>query len=82
MEKERRPGRRARTVAPSLERDIIGLENPLHGSDDPASGGRARELPVLPCRNTVILPAMLAPLFIDREPALKAVEAEIGRAHV
>lgn len=34
-----------------------------------------RELPVLPVRNTVILPGMVLPLFVDRDPALQAVEA-------
>jgi ATP-dependent Lon protease len=34
-----------------------------------------RERPVLPVRNTVILPGMVLPLFVDREPALQAVEA-------
>ena len=78
MEKERRPGRRARTVAPSVEHNPIGRDDPLHSSDDPASNGVGRELPLIPLRNAVILPEMVAPLFIDREPALKAVEAAMA----
>jgi ATP-dependent Lon protease len=81
MENERRPRRRARTVAPSLESDFIGLDDLRHGSDDHAAGGLARELPVLPVRNTVLLPHMVAPLFVEHAPALNAVEAAAALDH-
>jgi ATP-dependent Lon protease len=37
-----------------------------------------RELPVLPVRNTVLLPRMVVSLFVDREPALRAIEAAMA----
>ncbi|HEX2348357.1 MAG TPA: endopeptidase La [Ktedonobacterales bacterium] len=80
MENERRPRRRARTVTPSLGSDFIGLDDLRHGSDDPADG-LARDLPVLPVRNTVLLPRMVAPLFVDQAPALNAVEAATAIDH-
>ena len=33
------------------------------------------DLPVLPVRNTVVLPHMVVPLFVDRAPAVHAIEA-------
>jgi ATP-dependent Lon protease len=52
---------------------------PAAGSMTAPPGARAigmsvRELPVLPVRNAVLLPNMAVPLFIDREPALRAIE--------
>jgi ATP-dependent Lon protease len=81
MESNRRAGRRSRHIAPSMESDFIGLDDPRHGADDHSLGGLTRELPVLPVRNSVLLPRMVAPLFIDREPALKAVEAAMAVDH-
>ncbi len=81
MESNRRAGRRSRHIAPSMESDFIGLDDPRHGADDHTLGGLIRDLPVLPVRNTVLLPHMVAPLFIDREPALKAVEAAMAVDH-
>ncbi len=81
MESQRRPGRRARHIPTSAGSDFIGLDDLRPGADDPASSGMTRELPVLPVRNTVLLPHMVAPLFIDREPALKAVEAAMALDH-
>ena len=37
-----------------------------------------RELPVLPLRNTVLLPNMVVPLYIERDAALRAVEAALA----
>src|SRR5690349_7131522 len=45
------------------------------------AGGAPIELPVLPVRNAVLLPHMALPLFIDREPALRAVEAAMAHDH-
>jgi ATP-dependent Lon protease len=81
MESNRRAGRRSRPIAPSMESDFIGLDDPRHGADDHSLGGITRDLPVLPVRNSVLLPRMVAPLFIDREPALKAVEAAMAVDH-
>lgn len=36
------------------------------------------ELPVLPLRDTVMYPHMAAPLFVGREPSMKAIEAAMG----
>ncbi len=46
--------------------------------DSAQPGGVIRELPVLPVRNTVLLPNMVVPLFVDREPALRAIEAALA----
>jgi len=37
------------------------------------------EVPVLPLRDTVMYPHMAAPLFVGREPSMKAVEAAMGQ---
>ncbi|MEO7002535.1 MAG: endopeptidase La [Ktedonobacterales bacterium] len=50
-------------------------------SSDGAPLAQVRELPVLPVRNTVLLPNMVVPLFIDRDPALKAVEDALAQDH-
>ncbi len=47
-------------------------------SDERSLGTTPVELPVLPVRNTVLLPNMVVPLFIDREPAISAVEAAMA----
>ncbi len=36
------------------------------------------ELPVLPLRDAVMYPHMAAPLFVGREPSMKAIEAAMG----
>ncbi len=36
------------------------------------------ELPVVPLRDTVMYPHMAAPLFVGREPSMKAIEAAMG----
>jgi ATP-dependent Lon protease len=70
MEKRPRPARRIRQARVS---DSVRHEQVAHVTHE--SVRTARELPVLPVRNTVILPGMVLPLFVDREPALQAVEA-------
>ncbi|HEX8983650.1 MAG TPA: endopeptidase La [Ktedonobacterales bacterium] len=75
MESQRRPSRRSRAVASPGGSDFIGMDDLRMAGDDNPPEYTSRELPVLPVRNTVLLPHMVAPLFIDREPALKAVEA-------
>ncbi len=37
------------------------------------------ELPVLPVRNTVLLPNMVAPLFVGRDSSLRAIEEAMAR---
>ncbi len=37
-----------------------------------------RDLPVLPVRGTVVLPDMVVPLFVDRDPALRSIEAALA----
>ena len=69
MEKQHRPARRVRRIHSEQSEGIATvLDDPLE------SGALSRELPVLPVRNTVLLPNTVVPLFIDREPALRAVE--------
>ena len=70
MDKRPRPARRIRQARVS---ESTHGESLPHGRSH--SRQMARELPVLPVRNTVILPGMVLPLFVDRDPALQAVEA-------
>jgi len=37
------------------------------------------ELPILPVRNTVLLPNMVAPLFVGRDSSLRAIEEALAR---
>jgi ATP-dependent protease La (Lon)-like substrate-binding protein len=73
MDSQRRPGRPRRNQARDdvLAGDMLsGDAGAVEESDLP---GAPRDLPVLPVRNTVLLPHMVVPLFVDREPALRAV---------
>lgn len=70
MDKRPRPARRVRQARVS---DAMGSD--ITASDVADSMRIIRELPVLPVRNTVILPGMVLPLYVDRDPALQAVEA-------
>ncbi len=38
----------------------------------------AAELPVLPVRNTVLFPHVVAPLFVDRDRSMRAIEDSMG----
>ena len=71
MDNTRRPARRSR-LAPDTARS---------DANDLSPNGVMRDLPVLPVRNTALLPHMIAPLYIDRDPALKAVEAAVAVDH-
>ena len=70
MDKRPRPARRIRQARVA---DTMRSEHTSHSVVD--SAWAVRELPVLPVRNTVVLPGMVLPLFVDRDPALQAVEA-------
>ncbi|MBF6590507.1 MAG: endopeptidase La [Ktedonobacterales bacterium] len=69
MDTHDRPIRRVRRVRSTSPR---GHE--LAAVEQGAPSVSVRELPVLPVRNAVLLPNMVVPLFIDRDPALRAVE--------
>jgi ATP-dependent Lon protease len=43
------------------------------------SAARVDDLPVLPVRDTVLFPHVVAPLFIDRDRSLRAIEEAMGR---
>ncbi|MFI5272760.1 MAG: endopeptidase La [Ktedonobacterales bacterium] len=81
MENRPRAARRPRRV-----RAAAGGLRPLHLTDvldgDPTSSPECRDLPVLPVRNTVLLPNMVVPLYVDREAALSAVEAAMDADHM
>ncbi|HEX8997721.1 MAG TPA: endopeptidase La [Ktedonobacterales bacterium] len=81
MDRQHRPGQRARRIAASEGSDFLGLDDLCDDADAHDADGSIRELPVLPVRNTVLLPHMIAPLFIDREPAVKAVQAATDVDH-
>ena len=48
-------------------------------SDETASPEEILELPLLPTRDTVIFPHMVAPLFVGRERSIRAVETAMAR---
>src|SRR5215831_12927725 len=79
MDSARRPARRTRRPR-AAALDALGV---LMDAESPPAGlmrqAAPRELPVLPVRNTVLLPRMVVPLFVDREPALRAIEAAMAR---
>ena len=68
MENHDRPTRRVRRVRTSSTGPCVA------GDGTAAAALSVRELPVLPVRNAVLLPNMVVPLFVDDEPALRAVE--------
>jgi len=86
MDKPRRPIRRIRnaesvrdTIDDPTSDEFAPLRNSARSLTNESAaamraGAQVRDLPVLPVRNTVLLPNMVVPLFIDREPALRAVE--------
>jgi len=43
-------------------------------SDDPAGGGEARVVPLLPLRDIVVFPHMVVPLFVGRRRSIQALE--------
>jgi ATP-dependent Lon protease len=77
MENRHRPVRRPRHVRTSGQTDLERRAT-RGGLREEEVGALARELPVLPVRNTVLLPNMVVPLFVDREPALRAIEAAMA----
>ena len=40
------------------------------------------DLPVLSVRNTVLIPNMVAPLLVTREPSIKAIEEAMNKDHI
>src|SRR5579859_7204374 len=75
MDNRHRPIRRPRRVRSAVLQDM-DIAAPHEDEAEHASHARTiRDLPVLPVRNTVLLPNMVVPLFVDREPALHAIEA-------
>jgi len=81
MDSQRKPTRRARRTSPHVTGDFLGIDDPRSGADDVSADGVTRDLPVLPVRNTVLLPHMVAPLYLNLEPALRAVEAAVAVDH-
>jgi ATP-dependent Lon protease len=76
MDHPRRPSRRIRSVRAGTQERLESLFE--DGALDLSRSVGVRELPVLPVRNAVLLPHMALPLFVDREPALRAVEAALA----
>jgi ATP-dependent Lon protease len=79
MESRRRSPRRPRRGVGILPPDLASFMG--QESNSLASERRAmvRDLPVLPVRNAVILPNMVVPLFVERDSALRAVEAAMAQ---
>ena len=81
MDNRHRPMRRPRRVRSAVLQDM-DIPSPHEGEPEHASHiPTIRDLPVLPVRNTVLLPNMVVPLFIDREPALHAIESANSGDH-
>ncbi len=74
MDNQRRPDRPRRNRTRESESRKDTLSGAVELLDETDLAGIPRDLPVLPVRNTVLLPHMVVPLFVDREPALRAVE--------
>jgi ATP-dependent Lon protease len=79
METRRRSARRPRPGAATLPHNLATFTGQYHGQEVAGRGILLHELPVLPVRNTVILPNMVVPLFVDRESGLRAVEEALAR---
>ncbi len=79
MENHRRSARRPRRVTGLLPHDFTPAAVQDSYMDVADRGVEVRELPVLPIRNTVILPNMVVPLFVERDSALRAVEEAMAR---
>ena len=77
MENHRRPARPPRRLRslPDDPLDILSEIQPATRHTIKDEGPATRDLPVLPVRNTVVLPHMVVPLFVDRAPAVHAIEA-------
>jgi ATP-dependent Lon protease len=77
MDHPRRPSRRVRATRATADERLESFFG--DGAEDLAPDAQVCELPALPVRNAVLLPHMALPLFVDREPALLAVEAALER---
>ncbi len=77
MESRRRQPARSRKVrAEAAYAEVAAGRS--RGDASSLSPFAARELPVLPLRGTVLLPNMVVPLYIDRAPAVRSVEAAMA----
>ena len=75
MDNRHRPIRRPRRVRSAVLQDM-DVSSLQEGDVEHSPHARTIcDLPVLPVRNTVLLPNMVVPLFVDREPAIHAIEA-------
>jgi ATP-dependent Lon protease len=72
--RQRQPSRPRRVRTPS---EPAGVAHGVASLRKAATTG-LRELPVLPLRNTVLLPNMVVPLYVERDAALRAVEAALA----
>jgi ATP-dependent Lon protease len=77
MDHPRRPSRRVRAARTAIHEQYESLFT--EGAQSFSLGAHVCELPALPVRNAVLLPHMALPLFVDRAPALLAVEAALER---
>ncbi|HEV2461084.1 MAG TPA: endopeptidase La [Ktedonobacterales bacterium] len=78
MENRHRPRRGPRTLRSVASQAVRPrLLGGAPGGVERADGA-VRQLPVLPVRNTVVLPDMVVPLFLDRDPAQRAIEAAMA----
>jgi ATP-dependent Lon protease len=77
----KRPGRPRRATTSAGDFADDALESAFDPLAEAGLAGAPRDLPVLPVRNTVLLPHMIVPLFVDREPALRAVEYAMAHDH-
>lgn len=79
MDSNRQSTRRAHHAAASHMAETVTFPASHDFTHKAEKGTEVRELPILPVRDTVILPGVVIPLYIDQESAVQAVEEALAR---
>src|SRR3954447_9049566 len=58
--------------------DTINPEEQVEETEQTASPGRVRELPLVPLRETVIFPEMIVPLQVGRDKSVQALNKAVA----
>ncbi|HEV2235959.1 MAG TPA: LON peptidase substrate-binding domain-containing protein, partial [Ktedonobacterales bacterium] len=78
MESRHKPARRTHTAYGRAVAEPPSALAMLDGAEGDDSAANDLILPILPVRDTVILPNMVVPLFVEQPGALRAVEAAMA----